>query len=990
MGVFAGMYIKQIQIQGFKSYRDQTAVSPFSPRHNVVVGRNGSGKSNFFSAIRFVLADQYATLSREERQALLHDSSSSNATTLSAFVELIFDNSDRRFPTNGDEVVLRRTIGLKKDEYSIDRRSASKADVANLLEAAGFSRANPYYIVPQGRITALTNAKDHERLDLLKEVAGTRVYEQRRAESLKIVDDTQAKRAKIADLLEYIEAKISDLDADRAELAEYYKADKERRSLEYTLYQADLTSVATALEKLEEERLRDTELAATDVDAFSVNARQIAQLAERQTELERSAEDAHLAHEQAEADHRALVKSLTNAQMLLAQIADGAEGRQVAASALHEQRITIQQEIEGKEAQLEALRPALRRAQQELAEQKDELEQARAQAGALRAKQARSSQFNSQPERDAYLVQQIEELASFVQSQQQRIAQTEQERAEAERKLAQDTASREEAVQQIESRKDQLETLTAQWRATRQARDEANEQKKDLWNEEVRLQSDQTFAREQLSAAERALSGTVDRATMSGLSAVERIARQLGLTEAQVHGPLYKLFTVDDRFKLPVEVVAGKSLFHVVVDTDDTAARIIEVMNRERSGRVTFMPLNRLHGRGDHVDFPQASDAVLMIRKIHFDDRYRLAMEQVFGKTIICPNLEIAGAYVRSNKVDAITLDGDRVERKGALSGGFHDPRASRMDAIRSYQRLQDTLAETTARLEQVRLQVAEREQEATQLISDMQRAETRRRQVTDSRGPLLEQIAYQRRQEEASAARVRTLTALEADQQTELRKSQATQLAFEEELQTPLAARLSGEEEALLASLGQRADELARLSTQSTSRASDLQAQLADLEIDLDEDLRRRRDELDARLESIAAESTGAPLGAPLDADPTDGEAAEQNVGSLERRVAERATSVAERAGTLDQMTEELRTLGERLETLKARQGELGRSVGRQQKGIERYLAKKHRLQEQRDKTNRSIRDLGVLPEEAFDARYAAMKPERVSCLPIFSFFSD
>lgn len=95
-----------------------------------------------------------------------------------------------RFPTGKEVVILRRTIGLKKDEYSLDRKSSSKADVMNLLESAGFSRSNPYYIVPQGRITSLTNAKDHERLALLKEVAGTKVYEQRRVESLKIMEET--------------------------------------------------------------------------------------------------------------------------------------------------------------------------------------------------------------------------------------------------------------------------------------------------------------------------------------------------------------------------------------------------------------------------------------------------------------------------------------------------------------------------------------------------------------------------------------------------------------------------------------------------------------------------------------------------------------------------------------------------------------------------------------------------------------------------------
>lgn len=75
--------------------------------------------------------------------------------SVSAYVEMVFDNSDHRFPTGRDEVVLRRTIGLKKDEYSLDRRPVSKQDVANLLQSAGFSRSNPYFIVPQGRVRDL-------------------------------------------------------------------------------------------------------------------------------------------------------------------------------------------------------------------------------------------------------------------------------------------------------------------------------------------------------------------------------------------------------------------------------------------------------------------------------------------------------------------------------------------------------------------------------------------------------------------------------------------------------------------------------------------------------------------------------------------------------------------------------------------------------------------------------------------------------------------
>src|ERR1700712_5196382 len=244
------MHIKQIIIQGFKSYKDQTVIEPFSPGLNVIVGRNGSGKSNFFAAIRFVLSDAYTQMGREERNALLHEGSGS--AVMSAYVEAIFDNSDERFPTGKPELVLRRTIGVKKDEYSLDRKNATKADVMNLLESAGFSRSNPYYIVPQGRVTTLTNMKDAERLNLLKEVAGTQVYESRRSESLKIVTDTDNKQSKIDDLLTYIKERLGELEEEKEELRAYQEKDRERRCLEYTIYHREQEEITDALEHLDE------------------------------------------------------------------------------------------------------------------------------------------------------------------------------------------------------------------------------------------------------------------------------------------------------------------------------------------------------------------------------------------------------------------------------------------------------------------------------------------------------------------------------------------------------------------------------------------------------------------------------------------------------------------------------------------------------------------------------------------------------------------
>ena len=158
------MHIKSVVVEGFKTYRDQTSVD-LTANLNCIGGANGSGKSNLFHAIRFVLSDVFGTLRAEERQRLLHEGA--GHAVMSAYVEIVFCNKDRRMPVERDEVRLRRNIGLKKDEYYLDKKHASKTEIVNLLESAGFSRTNPYYCVQQGRITKMATMSDKERLELL-------------------------------------------------------------------------------------------------------------------------------------------------------------------------------------------------------------------------------------------------------------------------------------------------------------------------------------------------------------------------------------------------------------------------------------------------------------------------------------------------------------------------------------------------------------------------------------------------------------------------------------------------------------------------------------------------------------------------------------------------------------------------------------------------------------------------------------------------------
>lgn len=153
-----------------------------------------------------------------------------------------------------DEVRLRRTIGLKKDEYQLDRKSITKMEVQNILESAGFSRSNPYYIVQQGKINQLATMTDAARLSLLKEIAGTKVYEERRKESLRIMNDTEIRRREIEEVVTDMEERLENLREEKEELASYQQLDRQRRSLEFTMFDKELSETRSKLEDFDKDR----------------------------------------------------------------------------------------------------------------------------------------------------------------------------------------------------------------------------------------------------------------------------------------------------------------------------------------------------------------------------------------------------------------------------------------------------------------------------------------------------------------------------------------------------------------------------------------------------------------------------------------------------------------------------------------------------------------------------------------------------------------
>lgn len=241
------------------------------------------------------------------------------------------------------------------------------------------------------------------------------------------------------------------------------------------------------------------------------------------------------------------------------------------------------------------------------------------------------------------------------------------------------------------------------------------------------------------------------------------------------------------------------------MDTDDTASRVLDIMLKEKTGRVTFMPLNRLKPKD--VVYPNAPDAIPLINKLQYDPAHEKAFKQVFGKTCVCRDLFIAAAYVRSHNLNTITLDGDKVDRKGSLTGGYHDVRRSRIDAIRSVQTWREKHDNDKVALSEVKRAILVVEQEITHLVGRMQVLTTQREKVQNSREPLVEEATALAREHERLRERISKGEQDVDELQAELAGLQVKISDQEQEMKTPMAKGLSADEEMTIARLAKQVE---------------------------------------------------------------------------------------------------------------------------------------------------------------------------------------
>lgn len=366
-----------------------------------------------------MLSDEFSHLRPDQRQQLLHEGPGQR--TMIAYVEIIFDNSDNRLPIDEPQVTLRRQIGLKKDQYYLNKKIVTRSDVMNVLESAGFSRSNPYYIVKQGKINQMATAPDSVRLKILREVAGTRIYDERKEESRVLLRDTESKLEKIMDLLKYIEERLQTLEGEKEELKEYQKWDKMRRALEYTIYNQELDEARKKQRELETRR----ETSSVVTEKLRENLQSLVdQIKESNRDLREVKTKLQTARDEKEALHHEnsnVLKEKTRLELRLKDLKDEVEGDTKSKKRAEKELENLKERIAEKQSELDKIKPeyeAMKKLEEDCTRELSSKEQKRSE---LYAKQGRGSQFASKGDRDVWIKKELASLGRNIKDKKEQI-----------------------------------------------------------------------------------------------------------------------------------------------------------------------------------------------------------------------------------------------------------------------------------------------------------------------------------------------------------------------------------------------------------------------------------------------------------------------------------------------------------------------------------------------------------------------------------------
>lgn len=878
-------------------------------------------------------------------------------------------------PIDKEEISLKRVIGAKKDQYFLNKKNVPRSEVVNLLESAGFSNSNPYYIVKQGKINQMATAPDAHRLKLLREVAGTRVYDERKEESKTILKDTDSKTEKITEFLKTIEERLKTLEEEKEELKEYQKWDKMRRMLEYIIYETELKDNRRQLEELENHRKNsgDQQKKLTnEIQKIQDKIKTIQKnLKDAKKEVTTSKEERSVLT----AEHQQLLREKTKLDLTINDLNDEVQGDNKSKERAEQELKRLELTIAEKEKELKQVKPQYEEMKRKEEEYSRELALKEQKRKELYAKQGRGAQFSSREERDKWIQTELKSLTKQIKdkiSHQSKLTEDLKRDAakqqELEKKIEDSTGGMEQLRQQIDEHNKNFYEL-------KKKKDSEQAVRNDLWRQETQLQQTLTSHKDELSKADQALRSMAGKPILNGRDSVRKVLEMFlerGGDFAKIaksyYGPVIENFNCDKTIYTAVEVTAGNRLFHHIVESDRVGTQILKEMNKQKlPGEVTFMPLNRLQFKMH--DYPDNNDSIPMISKLKYEEKYDKALRYIFGKTLICRNLERATELAKTTGLDCVTLEGDQVSSKGCLTGGFFNTSRSRLEMQKKRTEYVAMIQEFEDQLHDVRTKLKSTEVTINEIVSEMQKTETKLGKSKDAFEKVQADIRLMKEEltriERFRSPKERSL----AQCKSNLEAMNSTKSGLESELHQELMAQLSVQDQQEVDQLN---DDIRRLNQENkaafSSRMS-LEVTKNKLENLLTNNLIRRKDELMQALQEISVEDRKRQLNN-----------CQNDLGNVSERIKKVTTDLEETENKVNKAVKNQKSHQKELETLVQKEKDLQDKIDQDSKLTEKWAAKENLFHQKIDECTEKISNLGALP--TVEPQYTKMSLKKVNKL--------
>ena len=666
------MYLKRLELQGFKSFADKTILE-LRPGITTVIGPNGSGKSNISDAIRWVLGEQSMKSLRGTKSLDIIFAGTQNRKSLGfAEASLVFDNSDGALPIEFTEVTVTRKIYRSGETgYYINKTPCRLKDVLELFMDTGIGK-DGYSIIGQGKIDEILSNKSEDRRHIFEEAAGIVKYRSRKEEAEKKLEHTKLNLLRINDIISEIEGNLGPLQTQSEKAKKYLNLREELKNIEVGLFVYNIEKYKENLQQI----VQDIDVMQSQCNDEEGKLERVKILKEElKSSIDEITEQIENMSNLGFESQKEIEQLNSNINVAKTRITNNNENSVRFTDEIQEQNEKIQelkQELEQKEAKKDNLKQNKEKFEKELNEKQEELAKITEKLSAKELEIEGYKQTVEQNTDKKYELQsEINAHEINFQNYEKRQNQIKQEIQTTISELDNTRMNKEEISKGFYESENKKNKAQKSLEEVAKQKQEANQKIKSFESNINILSSDMRIKESRLKfliETEKEKEGYI-KSVKSLLKDCENI-KDLG---KGMHGVLANIIEVPDELETAIEMCLGASLQNIVTDTEEDAKKLVEHLRKNNLGRASFLPIASVKGKKlEKLKGNESGVIGIASDLVKFNKKYEQIILNLLGRTVIVDNMNTAIKVAKQNGYTfrIVTKDGDLINPSGAITGG--------------------------------------------------------------------------------------------------------------------------------------------------------------------------------------------------------------------------------------------------------------------------------------------------------------------------------